>query len=420
MVKKKKSRFAAKVKKNIENRAKDSSYGFLKVPNGVKVYKPSPGTVTFDFLCYKVKSNDHPDKDEETGIATKGSLWYKYPFRIHTNVGIKNEKVVCLREFKKKCPICEYMAANPEEAKELQGKARVLYPVIPLDDKQHKPEVHLLEMSWHWLQKMIEEEMKQDEDNFDFMDPESGKSIKIRFVEDSFEGHSFAKPSRVDFVPRKEQYTDEFCKEEVPVLDDCLLELSYEKMNSLFNQIVEDEDEDDIKARKSKSKKKIVEDDEDFDYDDDDVDVIDEEDEDEDEDEVPKKKSSKKPAPKSKKKIVEEDDDDDDEDFDDDDDDFEEPEEDDDDDDFNNDDDDDDDDDDFDDDDDEEEEEPAPKKQKQSSRTSQKKSSKKTVTSGSSKEKCPSGYRFGKDYNKYDECDECEVYKLCKKAKANG
>ena len=59
----------------------------------------------------------------------------------------------------------------------------------------------------------------------------------------------------------------------------------------------------------------------------------------------------------------------------------------------------------------EEEEEEKPKSvYRRTSKSEIEKSSK-------GKNRCPSGYRFGKDYEKYPECDDCDVWEDCMDAK---
>ena len=79
------SSFRGKVSNNGQKeKSRGSSYGYLKLPKGVSVYTPTPGAKEkFDIIPYTVTSPNHPDKDEEIGVAVKGELWYKRPFRVH-------------------------------------------------------------------------------------------------------------------------------------------------------------------------------------------------------------------------------------------------------------------------------------------------------------------------------------------------
>lgn len=106
-----KSNFKGKVKKDTEKQ-KSSSGGraYLNLPRGVKLYNVEADTrrVKLDFLPYVVSDKNHPNRDDKNEIALPGSLWWRRPIMVHGNVGAENERVLCLRSVGKKCPICEY------------------------------------------------------------------------------------------------------------------------------------------------------------------------------------------------------------------------------------------------------------------------------------------------------------------------
>ena len=164
--------FRDMVKKNIASQKEGGSYGYLKLPQGISLFKPDPESkVTVDFMCYKVTSKKHLDRDDESGLAVPGSIWYKSPFKTHDNVGAKNDKVVCLQTFGKKCPICEFAeeerkkGADSDTLKDLRPKNRSLYVLIPLDSKKFEKKMYLFDISDHIFQKMLNAELKEDEEN---------------------------------------------------------------------------------------------------------------------------------------------------------------------------------------------------------------------------------------------------------------
>ena len=252
--------FRDMVKKNIASQKEGGSYGYLKLPQGISLFKPeAESKVTVDFMCYKVTSKKHMDRDEELGLAIPGSIWYKRPFKTHDNVGAKNDKVVCLQTFGKKCPICEYAeeerkrGADSDTLKDLRPKNRSLYVVIPLDSKKFEKKMYLFDISDHIFQKMLNAELKEDEENMDFPDPENGKSVKLRFVEDTFNGRTFAKLNRIDFVERDKQYKESVV-DTVPNLDECLQELSYDELKKKYFEIgAEEEEEEEEEKPKGKT-----------------------------------------------------------------------------------------------------------------------------------------------------------------------
>ena len=117
---KKSSSFRGKVGANARKQKSDgAAYGYLNLPKGVNIFKPEPGGKTsFDIMPYEVTSDRHPDRDEDLDIAIKGSLWWKLPFKIHRNIGVRNETVVCPVSIGKRCPICDYRAQQIREGAE--------------------------------------------------------------------------------------------------------------------------------------------------------------------------------------------------------------------------------------------------------------------------------------------------------------
>ena len=109
--KKKSSSFRGKVVSSFEKQKEaKGGRGYLNLPKGVKLFRFPDDARSFkmDFLPYEVTNAKHPELNEAEGIAVQGSLWYRSPFKVHSNVGSDNETVVCPRTFGKKCPICEY------------------------------------------------------------------------------------------------------------------------------------------------------------------------------------------------------------------------------------------------------------------------------------------------------------------------
>jgi len=360
------SSFRGKVNKNVDKQKRAaSSYGYLMLPKEVSVFAAEPGgRAAIDIIPYEVTDEKHMDREDD--IAIPGTFWYKRPFLIHRNVGVEKDAVVCLKTFSKKCPICEYRSkrigegADKEETDKMKTSLRNLYVVIPIGHKKYDEEIHIFDISQAMFQKLLNEELKEDEENEVFPDLEEGKTLKVRFEEKTIgTSKPFAEASRIDFDDREEAY-DEAILDDVPDLDSILKEYSYKELQSMCFEMDDEDDNDDIPddeddeeerkpARKKKTvrkKKEVVEDEDDDDEDDQD-------DEDEEEAPPPKRKSTrkKKPAPAP----------------------------------------------DEDEDDDEEEEKPTKRK----SRTSK------------SKNKCPHGHKFGVDTDDHDECDKCDVWDDC-------
>lgn len=276
-----------------------SSYGFLKLPQGVSIFNATPGgRHRLDIMPYIVTDEKHPDRYDDENIAVPDSLWYKRPFSIHRNIGAEKDAVVCPRSSGKQCPICEYKekrlreGAEYETVKDLKISKRNLYVVIPKRSKDYDEKPHIWEMSQFLFQNLLNQELEEDEDNLVFPDLENGKTLKIRFDSSKIgDGNPFPEASRIDFIDRKEPY-DESILDEIPNLDECLEILSYSQLEAKFMELGDSDVATDDE----------FEDDEDFDEDFEDEDEFEEEPEPEPAPKRKKKSAKPKKKKKSKKK----------------------------------------------------------------------------------------------------------------------
>lgn len=249
--KRKASKFAGKVRGNAQKtKGGGAEYGYLRLPKGVSVYQPEPGSrCKFDIIPYTVTEERHPDRDDDIGIAVPGDIWYKRPFKIHRNIGSENDSVVCPAHIGKKCPICEYRAvrvkdgADKEETDALKQSLRNLYVVVPIGDKKREAEPHIWDISQYLFQNLLAEELEEDDDYEVFPDLEDGLTLRVRFDSKVIgKGKPFAEASRIDFEERKEQYGEDYLNE-VPDLDDVLIILPYAQLESKFFEIDTDKEE---------------------------------------------------------------------------------------------------------------------------------------------------------------------------------
>jgi len=279
-MKKKKISFADKVRANIEKqKSQKSQYGYLKLLKGVNVFKEEPGSrVKLDILPYVVTDPNHPDRDDELGIAVPGALWYKRPFKLHRNIGYNNMPLVCPTSIGKRCPICEYKQRLLKEGKDwrddsvkaLKTYLRNLYIVVPLDNKNYEERPYVWDISDHLFQNKLSTELEENPEYANFPDLEDGYTLRIRFTEEQFGKNKFADTSRIDFEKREKKY-DESILDKVPNLDEVLVVLPYEQIEAKFfdseddavtdvdkaidevvDEIDEDEDDEDVEPRKAK------------------------------------------------------------------------------------------------------------------------------------------------------------------------
>ena len=373
MAKKKTSAFRGKVNRNAEKQeTKASSYGYLNLPKGVKMFKPDGGkTYLFDILPYIVTDEHHMDRDDEDQIAVVDGQWYRKPFQTHKSVGPEEETIICPGTFGLPCPICKYAkqmqkdGAEWEDILPFKAKDRSLYIVLPIDAKEFEEEYHVLDMSFHLFQKQLNEELLTDEENEIFPDLEEGKSLKVRFSEEKFGKNTFPKTSRIDFKERDSTYEEDVL-EEVPNLDDLLTVLSYDQIETMFvsmeeadasDEAVEDVEDDDEPEQDSKSRRKPKT-----------TKKAEKEDEDE-----PEEKSTRKSRTSKKEE--------------------------------------------------EKEDEPAdedePDKELDEKKTRKPKGKPTSKKKEEDEEDCPEGFTFGKDADDHKECDSCELWDKCSALKYN-
>ena len=253
MAKKRVMAFRGKVHKIAEKRERGgSSYGYLRLPTNVQMFQPAVDTkVTMDMLPYLVTSESHPDK---TLGAEKGVYWLMRPFKVHKDVGVQDERVVCLSSVGKKCPICEYRAklikknGDPEEIKSLRPSERILLPVIIRridEDVKREKTVQVMDQSHFLFSKEFEQQLGDDERFDTYALPEQGCSVRVIFGAGQFGGGKpFPKPTRFDFVERKTQYNESIL-DNVPKLDELLIIYTYNELKEKFFELDSSYDADD-------------------------------------------------------------------------------------------------------------------------------------------------------------------------------
>ncbi len=367
----KRSSFRDKVAKNSQQqRSKASNYGHLALPRGINVFKEEEGSrVTLDFLPYVVTDAAHPDRDDETEVAVVGSMWYRRPYKLHRNVGSEKNSVVCPTSIGKKCPICEYRANlltegakwDDESVKALRPSDRNLYYVVPKDVKKFEEKAHVWDISQFLFQAKLNDELEENEEFCDFPDLEKGLTLKIRFSEEKIGSNTFADTSRIDFEARDYAYTeDQIVK--LPSLDDVLTIKTYAEVEAAFLEVENDDSDGGAAAEEAevrhvaRARKPEPADDED------------EPDEpDEPEEVTPKAVARRTPAPVAAtvEKVT-----------------------------------------------------PirrnAPAPAASASAEDPRRAARRAEREGAgAKERCPHGHKFGKDTDKFDECEECELWSDC-------
>lgn len=252
MVQKRKSNFsfAGKTTASAEkDRKEGSSYGYLILPKNVGVFSPKPGeTVKLDIVPYIVTDPKHPDRNEKEEVAMVGDPWIRRPYLRHTGIGSNNDSYVCLASIGKKCPICEYRAklilekADEKDIQALKSSKRILYNVVPIDHEKFEEKIHILDISFHNFQKLLNEELKTGNIPDTYPNLEGGETLKTRFAAATVgDSKPFAQATRIDAIKRKEDY-DEKILQKTANLDEVLKILSYDELRNALFEIDETED----------------------------------------------------------------------------------------------------------------------------------------------------------------------------------
>jgi len=269
MVKKARKSFRGRVGRNMDKKKSEKGgQSYLKLPEGVSLFKPEKGTIKFDILPYNVTDGHHLDRDDDNGDAVVGDIWWKRPFKVHKNVGVDKDTVVCPKTIGKPCPICEYGNKLNDEGeewddiKEIFSKDRSLYAIIPVDasefDEKYEEKPYIFDMSYHLFEKQLEEECQVDEDNEMFPNLEGGLTLDVRFREKKFGKAVYYETAVIKFEERDADYEDDYV-DSIPNLDDLLTILSYEQLKIMYfeqgdpNDVAEEEEFIEVESEEEES-----------------------------------------------------------------------------------------------------------------------------------------------------------------------
>jgi len=327
---------AEKVRQNAKEGGRGPSW--FDLPEGVTTYSPEKsGKVRLDVLPYEVSVENHPDNVE------KGTIWYKREFVVHYGVGAQNQAVICPLSFGRKCPIHEDASKlerkwgreptdeQQEALRNLRGKKMIAMNIKDMEDKT-KVQLFVISSGKFWsykgggLQKELDD---GSEEIMTFFDVKGGKTLVVRFSDESFNGHKFLQASRFDFEDRKDMDEDKTLAKTVDI-DKSLNVLPYDKIKEMYlmteDEDEEDEDADDDEGEKprkkaakkekeeeekpaKKAKKDEEEEDEEEEEEEDEEEEEEEDEEEEEEEEEGEEKPTKKPVKKTSKKDEDEDED---------------------------------------------------------------------------------------------------------------
>ena len=200
---------------------------WLNMPKGVSLYKEEPGeTISIDVLPYIVKNvKRHPEHE-----SMSEDVWYRFPYKIHKNVGPDRKSVLCPGTIGKPCPLCDQMQeiyddpdADNKAASKFRPSKRSLFNIkLIKGDKKNKGKYFIWDMSDYCFFDQVDTELEHGEEEWnDFACLEGGFTLKVRLLEDSFDGNKFANADRIDFISRDDY--DEDTLDEMACLDEVII-----------------------------------------------------------------------------------------------------------------------------------------------------------------------------------------------------
>jgi hypothetical protein len=351
----------------------------LNLPKGISFFNAKKGTYVLDIIPYVVSDKHHPQD------IPVGMIWYERTIWVHKKIGALEKTYICPKTIGKPCPICEHRATlmkdpdhDKEEVRVLKPQLRGLYNIIDKTEDPKNNKIQVWDMAYYNFGKVLDEELKEEDRKYSaFADLQGGYSLRIRLSEEELGKSKFLSCSKIDFKERKRDYPESIL-DEVADLDKVFTVLSYKELEKIFTEtVVEDEDNED----------------------DNELDIPFDSEEEEDE-EVETRRSRSRSKKKVSKRTDEDDEDDED------------PEEEDEDDEDNEEEDDIEDEDDEDDEDNEEEDDIEDEDPEEEDEDDEKPSKRNGKVKRNS---CPAGGMFGRDFDKYEDCEDCDLFDSCNK-----
>lgn len=181
---------------------------FIHPINGIEKWKPSAGVNKIDIIPYNA-SKTHPFVI--TGQVEEGDCFYSLDIFVHRNIGPSRSAYLCLKQFGKRCPLCEEGSRlrnlgtedGDKAAKALWANRRVIYLVHDLLNNKYG--------YWDTGFKSVQQKIaalsnfEVDENTgakVDVFDWEEGRTIQFIGTEKVFNGNKYIEPDGFNFVKR--------------------------------------------------------------------------------------------------------------------------------------------------------------------------------------------------------------------------
>ena len=178
-----------------------STFDISKVGDGkLEKYKPHLGENRIDIIPFNAGKN-HPFV--VTGQCQEGDTVYSLDYYVHKNIGPGKQEFVCLKQYGKRCPLCEESyrlwkeAATDEQkesAKEVRNKRRCIYIIHDLIDGKY----YYYDVAWYSFEQRVNSRasIRNDPNTGAPINPfdwENGKTIFFKTFKDKWNGTEFNK-----------------------------------------------------------------------------------------------------------------------------------------------------------------------------------------------------------------------------------
>lgn len=269
----------------------------LSLPKGVELFRfKETGVYVVDIVPYVVQRNKFEVGGNPYVKGDPGSLYWERTYGEHQNVGGNRGRYCCLaRNWKKACPICEYVQKlgqdpnNKAVRKRIGEKERQIFYFYDHADKEIKVYEcsHFMGFGELLEKKLAAADKRNRKESLNFFHLGSdGMSLEISVeeAEYSIDGRSgtYNKASNIEFVPREDPDAVSIeLVESLTPLDDLLVEIPYKKLLAIFMQSPSQTESNGEAKGQSKPKRKEDEDEDDEDEDTDEEEEGDEGEEDE-------------------------------------------------------------------------------------------------------------------------------------------
>lgn len=238
-----KERRYTNVREMVEKRAAGFSAPYLKLPEGVTLFKPKKGVMLLDIIPF-VAGEDNP-------YAEEGMIHWERTFWVHKGIGANNESYLCPRKnFKQPCPVCEFRAKiqaegdgdSEELIQALAPKERQLFNVI--NRKEPDKGIQLWDFSFHLFGKLLQARLRDadEEEGWDlFFTLDKGMTLRVGFEEKSYSGRAYFEAETLDFKARdKDEYDEDEMLDKAIELDSVLVGEDYEDLKKIFQESSKD------------------------------------------------------------------------------------------------------------------------------------------------------------------------------------